>query len=162
VSNDGDRPREGDETLDVFEQMALSLRPAELSAALRTRMRAQVIEQARTAGPAGTRTVRAANAAWTDLAPGLQVRVLSVDEAAGRQTVLLRMQPGAVIPPHRHTDDEEFIVLEGECSIGEHRLVTGDFHVAAAGSWHEQTTTRTGVLIMLRGEYPELLPARSR
>ena len=47
------------------------------------------------------------------------------------------MRPGGVIPAHRHQHEEECLVLEGECRIGTHRLVAGDVHVAAAGSWHE-------------------------
>ncbi len=45
-------------------------------------------------------------------------------------------------------------MLEGECQIGTHRLVAGDVHVATAGSWHESLTTRTGALVLVRGEYP--------
>ena len=103
--------------------------------------------------------MRAEAVEWIELWPGLQARVLHVDEQAGRQTVLLRMQPGGEIPRHRHTQDEEFIVLEGECCIGAHRLTAGDFHTAAAGSWHERTTTQTGVLALLRGEYPPPMSA---
>ena len=57
-------------------------------------------------------------------------------------------------PRHRHSKDEEFIVLGGECKIGTQRLVAGDAHFASAGSWHEDITTETGVLVLLRGEYP--------
>jgi uncharacterized cupin superfamily protein len=46
------------------------------------------------------------------------------------------------------------VVLEGECHIGTHLLRAGDAHSAAAGSAHEAVTTRTGVLVLLRGEYP--------
>ena len=38
--------------------------------------------------------------------------------------------------------------------IGAHKLSAGDVHIAAAGSWHEQVSTRNGVLVLLRGEYP--------
>ena len=69
------------------------------------------------------------------------------------------MRPGGVVPAHRHERVEEFIVLEGECHIGTHKLVAGDVHIAAAGSWHEPVTTRSGVLVLLRGEYPHPTPA---
>jgi quercetin dioxygenase-like cupin family protein len=138
----------------VLEAMLLALRPAELPAAQRERMRARILGRLHEEAPAGTRTVRAGADAWIDLAPGLQVLMLQIDAAPGRQTVLLRMEPGAEIPRHRHTQSEEFIVLRGECCIGTHRLRAGDFHTAGAGSWHERTTTDAGVLVMLRGEYP--------
>jgi quercetin dioxygenase-like cupin family protein len=143
----------------LFEALALALRPVELPAAQRARLRSRILQQTRAEAPAGTRTFRAETVEWIDLWPGLQARVLHVDEQAGRQTLLLRMQPGGEIPGHRHTQDEEFIVLEGECCIGAHRLTAGDFHTAAAGSWHERTTTRTGVLVLLRGEYPPPMSA---
>ncbi len=143
----------------LFETLALALRPVELPASQRTHLRARILQQARVEAPTGTRTLRAEAVEWIELWPGLQVRVLHVDEQAGRQTVLLRMQPGGEIPRHRHTQDEEFIVLEGECCIGAHRLTAGDFHTAAAGSWHERTTTQTGVLALLRGEYPPPMSA---
>jgi quercetin dioxygenase-like cupin family protein len=74
-------------------------------------------------------------------------------------TSLMRMRPGGVIPAHRHEREEEFIILEGECYIGTHRLVAGDVHIAAAGSWHEPVTTESGVVVLLRGEYPHPNPA---
>jgi quercetin dioxygenase-like cupin family protein len=67
---------------------------------------------------------------------------------------LVRALPGASLPRHRHSQEEEFIVLEGECYIGTHHLRAGDAHFAAAGSWHDDVTTRTGVLVLIRGEYP--------
>jgi quercetin dioxygenase-like cupin family protein len=142
----------GDDPL--FEALALALRPVELSASQRSLLRARVLQRVLTEAPAGAQTLRTEAVEWIDLWPGLQARVLRVDEQAGRQTVLLRMQPGGEIPPHRHTQEEEFIVLEGECCIGADRLTAGDFHTAEAGSWHERTTTQTGVLALVRGEYP--------
>ena len=29
-----------------------------------------------------------------------------------------------------------------------------DAHFSAAGTWHDSTPTETGVLVLLRGEYP--------
>jgi quercetin dioxygenase-like cupin family protein len=61
---------------------------------------------------------------------------------------------GGTIRRHQHRQDEEFIVLEGECHIGELRLAAGDMQVAVAGSWHEQFTTEAGTLVLVCGEYP--------
>ena len=103
--------------------------------------------------PPGTQTVRAEGAEWIALTPLVKIRRLRVDAAAGSQTVLVRAEPGGFIPRHRHGQDEEFIVLEGECHIGGHHLRAGDAHFAAAGSWHDDITTQTGVLVLVRGEY---------
>jgi quercetin dioxygenase-like cupin family protein len=142
------------------ESIAAGLRPAELGAEQRERLRRRVLEQAREQSPEGTRTLRADEGAWIQIAPFVEVRELRRDEASGTHTSLMRMRPGGVVPAHRHAREEEFIVLEGECHIGTHKLVAGDVHIAAAGSWHEPVTTRSGVLVLLRGEYPHPTPHR--
>jgi quercetin dioxygenase-like cupin family protein len=142
------------------ESIAAGLRPAELGAEQRERLRRRVLEQAREQSPEGTRTLRADEGAWIQIAPFVEVRELRRDEASGTHTSLMRMRPGGVVPAHRHAREEEFIVLEGECHIGTHQLVAGDVHIAAAGSWHEPVTTRSGVLVLLRGEYPHPTPQR--
>ena len=139
--------------------LAAGVQPAELGVEQRERLRRRILEQAREQAPEGTRTLRADEGAWIQIAPFVEVRELHRDEASGMHTSLMRMRPGGVIPAHRHTREEEFIVLEGECRIGTHKLVAGDVHIAAAGSWHEPVTTRSGVLVLLRGEYPHPTPA---
>ncbi|HEV8334180.1 MAG TPA: cupin domain-containing protein [Steroidobacteraceae bacterium] len=141
------------------ESIAAGLRPAELGSQQRERLRRRVLEQAREQSPEGTRTLRADEGAWIEIAPFVEVRELRRDEVSGTHTSLMRMRPGGVVPAHRHAREEEFIVLEGECQIGTHKLVAGDVHIAAAGSWHEPVTTRSGVLVLLRGEYPHPTPA---
>lgn len=134
------------------------LRPAELGIEQRERLRRRILERAREQAPEGTHTLRVDDSAWIQIAPFVEVRELRRDQAAGTHTSLMRMRPGGVIPAHRHAREEEFIVLEGECRIGTHKLVAGDVHIAAAGSWHEPVTTRSGVLVLLRGEYPHPSP----
>lgn len=141
------------------ESLAAGVRPAELGVEQRERLRRRILEQAREQAPEGTRTLRADEGAWIQIAPFVEVRELHRDEASGTHTSLMRMRPGGVVPAHRHAREEEFIVLEGECHIGTHKLAAGDVHIAAAGSWHEPVTTRSGVLVLLRGEYPHPTPA---
>jgi quercetin dioxygenase-like cupin family protein len=135
------------------------LRPAELGLEQRERLRRGILEQAREQAPEGTHTLRVDESAWIQIAPFVEVRELRRDEVSGTHTSLMRMRPGGVIPAHRHAREEEFIVLEGECWIGTHRLAAGDVHIAAAGSWHEPVTTRSGVFVLLRGEFPHPSPA---
>jgi quercetin dioxygenase-like cupin family protein len=141
------------------DSLAAGVQPAQLGVEQRERLRRRILEQARDQAPEGTRTLRADESAWIQIAPFVEVRELHRDEASGMHTSLMRMRPGGVIPAHRHARAEEFIVLEGECRIGTHKLVAGDVHIAAAGSWHEPVTTRSGVLVLLRGEYPHPTPA---
>lgn len=138
--------------------LAAGLSPAELGVEQRERLRRRILQEARDQAPEGTRTLRADAGAWIQIAPFVEIRELRRDEASGTHTSLMRMRPGGVIPAHRHACEEEFIVLEGECQIGTHKLVAGDVHIAAAGSWHEPVTTRSGVLVLLRGEFPHPAP----
>jgi quercetin dioxygenase-like cupin family protein len=145
---------EEDDGEGAFVELACSVRPARLPASQLASLRERVIERARETAPEGTRTLRADEGEWLALDSHVRIRVLTRDVAAGTQTVLMRVTAGGSIPGHRHLQEEEFIVLEGECHIGGHRLGTGDVHIASAGSWHDDITTRTGVLVMVRGELP--------
>ena len=136
-----------------FEHIAASMVPSTVASEIRDRTWARIRERVASFLPAGTTTVRAEGAEWIALSPLVKFRKLLVDVAASRQTVLVRAEPGGFIPHHRHGQDEEFIVLEGECHLGSHQLRAGDAHFASAGSWHDDITTQTGVLILVRGEY---------
>lgn len=108
----------------------------------------------RDTAPEGTRTLRADAGEWIQIAPLVEIRELHRDARDGRHTSLMRMRPGGIVQAHRHRQEEEFIILEGECHIGAHRLCAGDTHIAAAGSWHGAVTTQSGVLVLIRGKYP--------
>jgi anti-sigma factor ChrR (cupin superfamily) len=60
--------------------------------------------------------VRESQLPWADLGmPGVTMKVLHKDEATGAMAVLTRLEPGAVIPAHWHTQaDETVYVLEGD------------------------------------------------
>jgi quercetin dioxygenase-like cupin family protein len=143
-----------DPTSEVFEQLASALKPTEVPNAQRSRMRDRIGEFVAAQVPAGMTTLRAADGEWRTVNPLVEIKVLRVDPVAGNRTILIRVAPGGIMPRHRHSQDEEFIVLEGECRIGVVRLAAGDAHFASAGSWHDDITTDTGVLVLLRGEYP--------
>ena len=143
----------------LTEELSRAMRPAELDGPTRARLWHKVSRLVAEGAPAGTATFRADHEDWFDVNPLVKCRRLRVDPVAGSQTVLIRALPGARIPRHRHSQDEEFIVLEGECQIGTHCLRAGDSNFAMAGSWHDDITTRTGVLVLVRGEYPA--PAHS-
>jgi quercetin dioxygenase-like cupin family protein len=144
----------------LTEELVGSMAPAELSEGRRELLRERVLQRARDTSPDGTTTMRAAST-WIECAPLIQMKVLRRDAVNGMQTLLVRMQAGGVMPAHRHCRDEEFIVLEGECHIGAHRLAAGDVHLAVAGSWHDAITTETGVVVLLRGEYPAPVDSQS-
>lgn len=137
---------------EMFTRLSAAIRPTELTAAQRDALRRRTLERARAQPPDGTRTLRADEGEWLPLDDKIRIRVLHRDPASNRQTLLMRVAAGGRMPGHRHTQEEEFLVLEGECRIGAHRLGAGDMHVAEAGSWHDDITTESGVLVLVHGE----------
>ena len=53
---------------------------------------------------------------WQPILAGVAIKVLREHE--GVLSYLLRLDPGAVLPPHRHPRDEECVVLEGRLRVG--------------------------------------------
>jgi quercetin dioxygenase-like cupin family protein len=91
---------------------------------------------------------------WQAFLEGVTIKVLR--EHAGMLSYLLRLQPGAVLPPHRHPHDEECIVLEGRLRVGSKlEIGPGGYHLAHAGALHASITTATGATIFLRGTAPD-------
>ena len=95
----------------------------------------------------GTRTRRAEGARWREIEPGLVARVLHVDRANNRQSLLIRMAPGAVYHAHAHDTDEETFIVEGDLSFGDLKLGAGDYHIAAASTRHPPGRTVGGCLV---------------
>jgi hypothetical protein len=98
-------------------------------------------------------TVHAHEHTWQPFLDRIEFKLLNHVE--GVASYLLRLQPGALLPAHRHPIDEECVVLEGELRIGE-RLVlkAGGFHLARKELPHADITTDHGALIFLRGAMP--------
>lgn len=95
----------------------------------------------------GTRTKRAGAAKWREVAPGVMSRVLHVDRANNRQSLLLKMQAGAIYYPHSHDADEESFIVEGDLWFGDLELGAGDYHVASASSRHPTGRSVGGCIV---------------
>ena len=106
--------------------------------------------------------VRSDDNHWRTVGPGIRVKVLSFDQAQGRMTALARMDPHSAFRPHEHPGPEEFYVLEGTCYIGGQFLHVGDYHRAETGTFHHETSTEDGCLMLtMFSPSPELLTALS-
>jgi quercetin dioxygenase-like cupin family protein len=81
---------------------------------------------------------------WTPLFPGVEVKLLSADNERGYATTLVKMAPGATIPPHRHVEPEDSYVLEGEIVVSGVLMRPGDHCHAKPGSVHPVSTTTSG------------------
>lgn len=83
-----------------------------------------------------SRTLRAEEGRWTDVAPGARIKRLSKDAQRGTVTCLLEIAPNAIVPAHDHHGKEDTYVVRGSCHIGTLGLYVGDFHHVEAGARH--------------------------
>lgn len=95
---------------------------------------------------AGIHVARSDSGVWRPFADGITVKTLWRSLQSGRSALILRMQPGAIMPPHDHEGDEETLVLEGDLQVNGVEFGPGDFQVAFAGTRHPVITTRGGCL----------------
>lgn len=89
---------------------------------------------------------------WHAFLPGITRKVLAVNE--GVMSYLLRFEPGAVLPAHRHPIDEECVVLEGTLKLGGHLLPPGSFHRVPRDVLDCESSSDEGTVIYLRGAAP--------
>ena len=112
-------------------------------------LRERVLHAART--PARY-TVWGADQGWSDTPlAGISMKVLAVDRVRSIATLLIRAEPGAVYPSHRHHGPEECYVIRGSVVIDGRVLHAGDFHHADEGSDHGEITTTEGAEVLILG-----------
>lgn len=96
--------------------------------------------------------VRAQAGQWQDgPAPGLSCKLLFHDVIQQRATQLLRIAPGAVVPPHQHADAEELYIVEGSCVFHGETFAVGDYIRMTAGSVHDLVTSEHGCVLLVQG-----------
>jgi anti-sigma factor ChrR (cupin superfamily) len=101
-------------------------------------------------GGAGFLVVRAGEGEWRPTADaGVRFKLLFVDRERSTVTTLVRMEPGARIPAHRHLGVEQCLLLEGDLRAGRLEMSAGDFNCSLPGSVHEDLTTDGGALFLI-------------
>lgn len=115
-------------------------------------LRARILAEARRMR---TQVIRAAEGEWVPFVPGIRIKTLRRNEAEGTQTSLWRIDPGACVPPHPHTREEECMVMEGSVFHEDVEYFPGDFLLAPVGERHKPFLAPRGALLMIRSE---LLP----
>lgn len=105
--------------------------------------------------PLASRLVQVSQLPWekTKFA-GVETKTLVIDKASGLLTVLMRMDPGAILPDHQHALIEQTFVLEGRLvdlegpdaglSVG-----PGDFVWRPAGSRHSAWAPEGGLMLAM-------------
>jgi anti-sigma factor ChrR (cupin superfamily) len=78
--------------------------------------------------------------------PGIRIKVLYCDDD-GITTALFKLDPGAVVPLHRHTALEQTFVLEGTIQDHEGVCGPGQFVWRPAGNQHEAVAPNGAVIL---------------
>jgi anti-sigma factor ChrR (cupin superfamily) len=94
--------------------------------------------------PAGVAVARLAEGKWRALAPGVEIKPLW-----GKRTFLIRCEPGATVPRHRHRTFEHTLILSGDIAASDGDYGHGDYLGNPEG-WHEAWSTRAGCLVLVQ------------
>lgn len=143
---------------ETIADLAFALPPHPPRVGLRTRLLDRI------ASPAppnvGSVLIRANQLEWRSAGvPGVMMKRLFVDKQTGSVTSLLKVEPGAVYPAHRHAGLEHTYVIDGDVIFDDHELDTGDYEVAMASTDHSTVTTKEGCLLLLiNNQDDEILP----
>ena len=81
--------------------------------------------------------------------PGMSWHKISYNKKIGQGSYILKMEPGAKSLPHKHTNYEEFLLLDGELIDHDDKIFKkGDFITFEPGSSHS-SYTKTGCLLLV-------------
>jgi len=115
----------------------------------RTQPRVEATTPIQGAGLA-SRYFTGSNADWQPSgSDGFWVKHLYEDTEKGERTMLMKIDPGAVSPPHAHEEFEEVFMLEGSFYDDEHLLVAGDYVCREAGAVHSGGSEEGGVMLVM-------------
>ena len=76
--------------------------------------------------------------------PGVSIHFYRSDRATGHAAVVIRMEPGASYPAHRHDGPEELLVLQGGFRDAGGVYRAGDYARFETGSAHHPVALEDG------------------
>ncbi len=137
----------------VVGELGAAMQPLAMSEDTKSRLKHSVLERIKkntTSTDTNYLTIRNTEGKWREIAPGVSCKNLHLDTASEKRSFLLKIEPGCEVPGHKHQDDELCVVLEGEVSLGEIHLNTGDFHLARKGSNHGLVHSNGGAVLFIQ------------
>ncbi len=138
----------------VVSQLGLSASEATPSAQVLNQLVARIAREPHTtqsASPAPSThlDVFSHEGQWRKLFEGGYSKVLFTEPTNGYVTSLLKLDPGARLPNHRHKGNEQCMIMSGEFRMNGKLYGPGDFTVALDGTDHLDLHTETGALVLL-------------
>lgn len=131
----------------IFCGLAEQLAPLPMPTAARSALRARLMAHCQ---PKSDLLIPLSEGEFEPFLPGIQIKTLRRDTET--ETTLWRLAPGAVIPGHGHSAEEECVVITGEIHYAGRRLGVGDYLRAVAGEVQSSIVSPTGALLLLRAE----------
>ncbi len=133
--------------------LASGLDAVPLDATTRDTLKQRVLRAAfNTTSDSGSRVVAAQAGTWVDLFPGVQIKALRVDRPLRSQTSLWQLAPGACLPEHDHSAEEECLVVAGAVEWSGDTYSAGDYLLVRAGFHHTEIRSAGGATLLIRGE----------
>jgi len=86
---------------------------------------------------------------WFKHLQGVEVAVLQAH--GGVASMLVRIAPGAVVPDHGHSLDEDCFMLDGDMFLGDILMRAGDYQLAPTGCQHVGIASDSGGLFYVHG-----------
>jgi len=93
------------------------------------------------------------SADWRQLREGVVLRTLFEDTDSGYSVGLIRYQPAACVPLHRHIGDEHIYVLSGSQQDERGIYATGSYIYNPEGSQHS-VSSQDGCLVLVHWHKP--------
>jgi anti-sigma factor ChrR (cupin superfamily) len=80
---------------------------------------------------------------------GISIKVLYEDKSKGEMTCLLKWEPGATLPMHKHAEIEQTFVIEGSFYDHDGICRAGEFVWRRVGSFHETHSDEGAVILAI-------------
>ena len=93
-------------------------------------------------------TIRADEGQWADVVDGVQRKLLHDD--GEHRSMLVRLAPGARVPPPDPVRVEECLLLDGELFMGDWLMRPGDYHLSPGNGPRLAAESDVGALMFLR------------
>jgi anti-sigma factor ChrR (cupin superfamily) len=94
---------------------------------------------------------------WREVGPGVSWKLLAIDVANERVSMLVRVAPGFAYPAHDHAGAEEVHLLDGELWIGDRKLCPGDHRRIEPGTEDALAWSETGCTCFLVASLRDIL-----
>lgn len=96
-----------------------------------------------------SRVIAVGDVEWKDLRPGIRAKNLWNDAATERRAIMTRIEPGAVLPMHRHDGDELIFVLEGALGDEFGTVTAGNMGYRPYGCVHTVSSPKGATVIAI-------------